>query len=76
MDTAVIKFDTLADSVRAAAQDHNLLFVCVYRIFIRCVVGGVIISVVFRTAYVNPFPSLFHTQFDAMAADILFRDLQ
>ena len=76
MYAAVVKFDTLSDSVWTAAEDHNLRFVCGYRVFVRCVVGGVIVSAVLCAAYVDTFPGFLHTERDTVIADIFFRNLQ
>ena len=37
MYAAVIEFDTLTDTVRTAAEDHNLLFVGIDRAFVLCI---------------------------------------
>ena len=73
MNTAVVKFDTLTDTVGTAAKDHDLRFVLGYRILIFCVVGGVIVSTVFCTAYMNAFPGFRKTKAQTFAADRILR---
>ena len=58
MNTAVVELDTLTDTVRAAAKNHNLLTVGIYRALVRSIVGGVVVSLVFGTAYMYAFPAL------------------
>ena len=78
MNTAVVKFDTLTDTVGTAAKDHDLRFVLGYRILILCVVGGIIVSAVFCTAYMNAFPGFRKTKAQSFAANLIlghFKDL-
>ena len=62
VDTAVIKLDSLTNAVWPAAQDHNLLFVAADRIFVRGIVGGVVVGVVFCSAYMDTLPRFLHTE--------------
>ena len=55
MYTAVVKFDTLTDTVWSAAQNHNFLFLIAYRTFIFYMVSGIIVSTVFCSAYMYTF---------------------
>ena len=43
MDAAVIKFDALADAVRAAAENHHFLRGVAFDLVVAAVVGGIII---------------------------------
>ena len=76
MYTAVVKLDTLTDSVWSAAKDHNLRFILGYRIPVPCIVSRVIISTILCTADMNAFPGLFNPQADSVIADLILRDLQ
>ena len=76
MDTAVVKFNTLADAVGASAQNHYFRLVGAYRVFVFSVVGGEVVSAVRRAADMDAFPSLLHTQLNAAAADVVFRNRQ
>ena len=76
MDTAIVKLDTLSDTVGSSAQDHDLRFISTYRILIGCIVCGIIICAVLRSADMNAFPGFLHTKGYAMIADILLGNLQ
>ena len=68
MDAAVIELDALADAVRAAAQDHDLLAVT-YRAGIGRIVSGVVIRAVLRGADVHTFPGLGDPQRDTVVTN-------
>ena len=72
---AVVEFDTLSDTVRTAAQNHDLRLVGIHRILVCCVIGGVVVSTVLGTAYMNTFPGFFYTERDTMFSDLSFRNL-
>ncbi len=46
VDAAVVKLNSLADPVGAAAEDHDLWLVRVDRVLIRRVIGGVVVGAV------------------------------
>ena len=71
-----IEFNSLSDSVRAAAEDHNLWLFGADGIFILSVVGGIVVGAVFGAAYVHAFPCFLHAKCQAAVADIVFRNLQ
>ena len=72
--TAVVEFDTLADTVWTTAENHNLLVVG-NRILVGCVVSGVVVLSVLCTAYMDTFPGFFTAKFDSAVSDIFFRNL-
>ena len=76
MYTAVVKFDTLSDTVWTAAKDHDLRFICIYRILIFSVVSRVVVSAVFGTTYVYAFPCFCHAELDSLISDVLLRNLK
>ena len=76
MDTAVIKFNSLADSIWAAAEDHNFWLVRRDRIFVWRVVGRIVISVVFRAADMDAFPRFADTEGNPFVSDVFFWDFQ
>ena len=76
MYTAVIEFYALADPVGTAAENHDLGPGCADRVLIRRVVGGVVVSAVLSTAYVNAFPRFLHTDGDTAAANGFLRNLE
>ena len=73
---AVVKFDTLSDSVRTATEDHDLRLVFFHRIVVRCIVCRVVVCTVLRTAYVYAVPCFFDAELDALISDIVFRNLE
>ena len=76
MYAAVVKLDTLTDSVRAAAENHNLWLIFIYRIAVRCIVCGVVVSTVLCSAYVYAFPCLSNSELDSFISDIFLRNLK
>ena len=76
MDAAVVKFNALADAVGASAQNHYFGLIGAYRVFVFSVVGGEVVSTVRRAADMDAFPGFLHTQLNAAAADVIFRDSQ
>ena len=75
MNTAVVKFNTLANAVRTAAQNHDLTIVR-RRGIIRRIVGWIVVSAVLRTAYVNAFPSFGNTKAQAVSTNVIFRNIK
>ncbi len=43
MDAAIIKFNSLADAIRAAAENHHLLRGIAFHLVVATIVGGIII---------------------------------
>ncbi len=76
MDTAIVKLDSLPDTVGAAPKDHHLGFIGADRVFVRGIISGIVISAVRRAAHMNALPVLLHTQKYAPLPDLLFRHLQ
>ena len=76
VDTAVIELDTLADPVRASAEDHDLLRIRVDRVVVRRVVGRVEIGRIFRSRDVDAVPGLCHAERFPAVPDRVFRDTQ
>ena len=76
MDAAVVKFDALPDAVRAAAQDHDFWLIRGNRVFVRCIVGGIVVGAVLGSADMYAFPGFLNPQGDTVIADLLFRDLK
>ena len=76
MYAAVVKFDTLSDSVRTSAEDHDLRLVFFHRIVVRCIICRVVISTVLRTAYVYAVPCFLDAELDALISDIILRNLE
>ena len=76
MHAAVVKLNSLSDSVGAAAEDHNLWFFSADGVFILRVVCGIVVGAVFGAAYVHAFPGLFYADLNPAVPDISFRDLQ
>ena len=75
MYTTIIKLNTLTDTVRSTAKDHNLTVIR-YRIGILCIICRVVICTVLRTAYMYTFPRLYDTKRFSLIADISFRNFQ
>ena len=75
MYTTIIKLNTLTDTVRSTAKDHNLTVIR-YRIGILCIICRVVICTVLRTAYMYTFPRLYDTKLFSLIADISFRNFQ
>ena len=71
MYATVVKFDTLTDSVRATAKNHDLLLIR-YGRMIRCVVCGIVVSLVLCTTYVYRLPSLADTIGKSCFSDVGF----
>ena len=76
MYAAVVKLDTLADTVGAAAEDHDLRALVLYRVIVRCIVGGIVVGAVVGTADVYAVPGLGDAQRFALIADIVLRDAE
>ncbi len=76
MDTAIVEFNTLANAVRTASQDHDLGPARPDRIFVRGIIGGIIIGTVLGTAYMDALPGFLHSQEDPAFPDLLLRKFQ
>ena len=76
VNTAVVKFDTLTDTVRTAAQNHDLFLIITGFCMIRRIVSGVVISAVFGTAYMHAFPCFFHAIGNSGFTHSVFRYFQ
>ena len=76
MDAAVVKLDTLADPVGAAAQDHDLGTVSGNGIVIRRVVCGIVVSAVLCAADMDCIPCLDDAELFALMADLALRDVK
>ena len=70
MYAAVVKFDALTNSVRTAAENHNLL-VARYRVLVLTVVGGVVVGAVLCSGYMYALPGLIYAKTDASVSDII-----
>ena len=69
MNAAVVKLNTLSDSVGASAQNHNLRLFRADRILIRCVVGGIVVGIVLGSADMNALPCFLYAQLNPAIAD-------
>ena len=76
MYAAVVKFDTLSDSVRTAAEDHDLVLIVTCFALILDMIRRIVISTAFGSAYVNTFPCLFDAVADTCIADFFFGHFQ
>ena len=72
MYAAVVEFDTLTDSVRAAAQNHYLRLALIRRGLIGSIVGAVIICTLLRSGYMYAFPGFGHADGLSGVSDIVF----
>ncbi len=61
MNAAIIKLNALADSVWTSTQNHNLRFVGTDRVFIWCIVSGIVVGIILGSTYMNAFPGFLHT---------------
>ena len=71
MYTAVVKFDTLSDTVWSAAENHDL-FLVRYGRFIFCIVRRIVICTIFCTTYTNRLPALCDTKSGSCLANLFF----
>ncbi len=76
MNTTIIKFNSLADTVRSAAKNHNFRFSVPNLILIRRIVGRIIVSTVLCSAYMDALPGFFYPKLQTAIAYILLRDFQ
>lgn len=76
MYAAVVKFNALSDTVRAAAKDHDLRLVGFDRVLVRCIVSGVIVGVVLCTADMDAFPGFLCAKLYPAVPDVILRDFQ
>ena len=65
MNAAVVEFDTLTYSVRAAAEDHYLRSVAYRALVFIEVICRIVVCSVFCTAYVNALPCFLYAEADA-----------
>ena len=72
MYAAVVKFDTLTDTVGTSAKDHDLLLVGSDGVIIRCIVGRIEVGTVFGAADMYVVPCLDNTQCFSFISDIIF----
>ena len=73
---AVVEFDTLTDSVRATAENHDLLRVVGSGRFVLAVVGAIVVELVFHTAHRHCAPAFDHAEFRTLLAHVLFADAE
>ena len=76
VDAAVVELNTLADAVRAAAEDHDLRLVRADLVVVRRVVGGVVVGAVLGAADMDRVPGLLDAQGKAACADLVLGDVQ
>ena len=69
---AVVEFDTLTDSVRATAENHNLLRVGGSGRFVLAVVGAVVVVLVLHAAHRHGAPAFDKPKFRTLLAHVLF----
>ena len=73
MNAAVIEFDTLSDSVRTAAENHDLRLVSINGTLVLVkMICGVIVSSVFGSAYVNALPCFLDAEADTSVSYFFF----
>ena len=70
-----VTFDTLADSVRATAQNHDLLRVRGSGRFVLAVVGAGVVLVL-HAAHRHGTPAFDHAEFGTLLAHVLFADAE
>ena len=73
---AVVEFDALADSVRATAENHDLLRVGGSSGFVLAVVGAVVVELVFDTAHRHCAPAFDNAEFGTLLANVLLADAE
>ena len=73
---AVVELDSLSDSVGAAAQNHDFLFVVARHALVGRVVCRIVVVGVLDSANGNGKPSFGNAKFLAAGANVLFRDLK
>ena len=76
MYTAIVKLDTLTNSVWTATEDHNLRFCLRHRILVLGIVSGIIIRAVFCSTDMDTFPCFFNPKADSVITDFFLRNLQ
>ena len=76
MHAAVVELDTLADTVRASAEDHDFRLVLIYRVIVRCVVCRVVICAVLCSADVDAVPCLADAELFTAVPDVILGDLK
>ncbi len=75
MHAAVVELDALADAVRPAAQDHDLVLGRNVRIVLR-VVGGVVVAGVLHAGDGNGEPAFLHAVGFPRFPDLVFLDVE
>ena len=77
MTAAVVELDTLADTVRTAAKNHNLLRIIGYSDFaLLAVVGRIVVSLILDARNGDLMPRLDTAELYALSADILLGNTQ
>ncbi len=71
MDTAIVKFNALTNTVGAAPEDHDFLLAA-YRALVFGAVGGIIVGAVGGAADMDGFPGLFNPQGQTVMAHRFF----
>ena len=75
MHAAVVKFNSLADAVRASAQNHDFA-VFADADLVRCVVCRVIISCILDAADRHGIPCFRETRVQSLFANVFFGNIQ
>ena len=76
MNAAVVKFDTLTYSVGTAAENHYLGLVADRAFILVKMIGGVVVSRIVRTAYMNAFPRFLYAEADTGISDFFLGNLK
>ena len=75
MNTAIVKFDTLADTIGPAAKNHNLAFIADLN-FIRSIISGEVVGGIFDAAYRDGLTGLNHIKGDTSFPDFFFGSIE
>ena len=75
MYAAVVELDTLSDTVRAAAENHDLLVFAAGALILN-VVAGVVVCRILCSAYMNALPAFLDSGLCPGVSDLLFGNLQ
>ena len=76
MNAAVVEFDTLTYSVGTAAENHYLGLVADRAFILVKMIGGVVVSRIIRTAYMNAFPRFLYAKADTGISDLFLCNLK
>ena len=76
MDTAVVKLNSLSNTVRPAAQNHNLRLICIDCALILHMITGVIVRRILCGAYMHALPCLCDSRRKPRLTDFILRHLQ